>query len=248
MASDAVAALDGLARCQYRQSVASTRVEPAPYLIPLSFDGSEVLSVDASSPARGWAAYLSPTVTQLGTTVVLRITPQPPPATPAGGGTDTALEVRELRVTAGESSTGFASSLLREIPILRIEAAINQSTHRRRIAAYLAGAGAHIDQVPGGTRYHRPPARRPAIRRRSLAVEDPGGYRKPDAFYRHVADLYLHLAAVTARPAHELAEANNVPVATVHRWIREAKARRILLLPAHRSGADRSDPVRRTKT
>ena len=36
------------------------------------------------------------------------------------------------------------------------------------------------------------------------------------------------------RPAQELAEANHVPVATVHRWIREAKVRRLLLLPAHR--------------
>jgi hypothetical protein len=229
----------------------SARVtEPAPYLIPLSFDSTEVLSVDASAEARGWAAYLSPAVTKLGAMVLLRIAPQPQPtAQPGrqGRDTETALEVRELRVTAGEHATGFASSLLRELPILRIEAAINQSQHCRRLVARLTAVEAHIDQVPGGTRYRRPPARRPALARRSLTVEDPGGYRKPDVFYRHVADLYLYLAAVSPRPAHELAEANNVPVATVHRWIREAKARRILLLPAHRGGVDRSNPLRHTE-
>ncbi len=97
-------------------------------------------------------------------------------------------------------------------------------------------------------RYLTPPPRTPPLDRRSLTIFDPGGYRKPDAFYRHVADLYTHLAAVSARPAHKLAEANNVPAATVHRWIREAKARRILLLPAHRGGADRSESSRHART
>jgi hypothetical protein len=231
--------------------MASTRVtEPAPYLIPLSFDGTEVLSIDASADARGWAAYLAPAVTQLGATVLLRIAPQAQPTTqssPGGRDRQTALEIRELRITAGEHTTGFASSLLREVPILRIEAAINQSPHRRRLVTRLAAVQVHLDEVPGATRYRRPPTQRPALVRRPLTIEDPGGYRKPDAFYRHVADLYLYLAALSPRPAHELAEANNVPVATVHRWIREAKARGTLLLPAHRSGADHSNPLRRNE-
>jgi hypothetical protein len=98
------------------------------------------------------------------------------------------------------------------------------------------------EDLPGAAGFRTPPADPPAVERRSLTIDDPGGYRKPDEFYRHVADLYLHLAAVSGRPAHELAQANNVPVATVHRWIREAKTRQILLLPAHRGAADRTGP------
>jgi len=225
--------------------------DPSPYLIPLSSDGSEVLSVDTGPDARGWAAYFSKTVTELDALVLLRIVPEAVlegRLTGPGDRTDLALEVREVRISTGQRAAGFASSLLREIPILRIEAAINQGAHRRHLSRHAIGTSTTAADLPGGSRFRRPPSKSPTPDRRSLAIADPGGYRKPDEFYQQVADLYLHLAAVSARPAHELAAANNVPVATVHRWIREAKVRRILLLPAHRGGADRSEPSRRTST
>jgi Helix-turn-helix domain len=61
-------------------------------------------------------------------------------------------------------------------------------------------------------------ARRPRARLR-VPTSNP----KPLSFYRQVADAYMGLRAQGNRPAVELAEANGVPVTTVHRWIRRAR-------------------------
>jgi hypothetical protein len=213
--------------------VPTTRAkDPPPYLIALDYDGTAVLSIDTSKQTAGWAAYFSDAVAQAGALVLLRISAEPTSDQPPSPGR--ALEVRDLRISVGTRMTGFASGLLRDIPIMRIEAAINQAAHRRHLLARVLDTGSPTEEPPGGTRYRQRPARPPVLQRPSLSIDDPGGYRKPDDFYQRVTDLYLHLAAVSARPAHELAEANQIPVATVHRWIREAKTRRLLLLPAHR--------------
>ncbi len=212
--------------------------EPSPYLIPLDLDGDEVLSVDMSTGTAGWAAYFSTLVKELGVLVLLRLAPEAASDRPGAGVTgrkDAALEVKEMRVTAGQRA-GFASALLREIPILRIEAAINQTIHRRHLIAHVTSGDSSAADLPGGARYRTPPSNRPSLDRQGLLIQDPGGYRKPDEFYQRVADLFLHQAAISPHPAQDLAAANNVPVATVHRWIREAKTRRLLLLPAHRGG------------
>jgi hypothetical protein len=47
----------------------------------------------------------------------------------------------------------------------------------------------------------------------------------PDAFYQRVADVYGALAAQHRAVAPIIAEANNVPVSTVHRWVKEARRR-----------------------
>jgi hypothetical protein len=57
--------------------------------------------------------------------------------------------------------------------------------------------------------------------------------RRPDAFYRAVADAYSWLAGRVRRPAVELAAANHVPTTTIHRWVKEAR-RRGLLGPGRR--------------
>jgi hypothetical protein len=51
---------------------------------------------------------------------------------------------------------------------------------------------------------------------------------KPVSFYRQVADTYRRLAAHGNRPAVEMANANGVPVTTVHRWVKEARRRGFL--------------------
>jgi hypothetical protein len=219
--------------------------DPSPYLIPLSIDGREVLSVDMSSHRQGWAAYFSSTITDSGALVLVRMAPEAPPPTGLSvaerGPTGTALEVKEVRVAAGPRAAGFASSLLREIPILRIEAAINQTSHRQVLADRMPDDGLMTRDLPGGERFRTPPTKALTMDRLSLSIADPGGYRKPDEFYRQVAHLFLYQAAVSARPAHDIAEANGIPVATVHRWIREAKARKVLLLPVHRGGGNSRD-------
>lgn len=67
--------------------------------------------------------------------------------------------------------------------------------------------------------------------RPKLRVEVPAGRRKPDDFYRKVGEAYLAQATISNRAAHDLAAANDVPVSTVHRWLKEARARGVLRLP-----------------
>gem|GEM_PF-1028646 len=69
-----------------------------------------------------------------------------------------------------------------------------------------------------------------------LRLEVPSGPRRPDEFYRRVAQVYSWLAGRDRRPAKVLAEANGVPETTVHRWVKEAR-RRGLLGPGRRPGA-----------
>jgi hypothetical protein len=56
----------------------------------------------------------------------------------------------------------------------------------------------------------------------------------PDKFYDRVAEAYREYAAQSRSPATKMAEEANVPVTTVHRWIREARRRGYL--PAGRAG------------
>jgi hypothetical protein len=57
--------------------------------------------------------------------------------------------------------------------------------------------------------------------------------KRPDEFYRAVAQAYSWLAGRERRPAKELAAINDVPASTVHRWVKEAR-RRGLLGPGRR--------------
>lgn len=66
-------------------------------------------------------------------------------------------------------------------------------------------------------------------------LERPDG-RDPDAFSRLVATAYTEAVAETSAPAVALAAEADVPVGTVHRWIREAR-RRGHLPPARRGRA-----------
>jgi hypothetical protein len=52
--------------------------------------------------------------------------------------------------------------------------------------------------------------------------------KKNDMFYERVAALYSQRAARSNRPAVEMANANGVPVTTVHRWVKEARRRGFL--------------------
>jgi hypothetical protein len=66
-------------------------------------------------------------------------------------------------------------------------------------------------------------------RQPALKFELPSGPgRKPDAFYRKVALAYQWLSVMGRGPAAELARINGVPVTTVHRWTKEARARGLL--------------------
>lgn len=127
---------------------------------------------------------------------------------------------------------------LRSIPIPRLEAAWNDPASREgkwarskvRRAGQLARMGAAGDELAARKADTMPKA--PTSRR----VKIPKERRYPDTFYAQVAELYRALVANGERPAPAIAEANGVPVTTVHAWVKEARARGILA-PARKGGA-----------
>jgi hypothetical protein len=157
-------------------------------------------------------------------TVLVRIAPG------AGG----RLLLTGLRVDGAPTA-----ELLRAIPVGRIEAAANA-----QLAIVEDTIVATAPPGPRDAPYARPPhaspggwettdpsraAPRPVGRRHRLHLDVTEGRRgRPDVFYRDVAHTYLELAQESARPASELAEANDVPVTTAHRWIKEARRRGFL--------------------
>lgn len=56
----------------------------------------------------------------------------------------------------------------------------------------------------------------------------PAGRNYGDDFYRLVAQRYAALATMTKSPVADIAKANNVPLSTVQRWIRETRRRGFL--------------------
>jgi hypothetical protein len=122
--------------------------------------------------------------------------------------------------------------VVRALPLARMEAAANLRYAR------LADVGpddfpftvhkAELQAPQPGSRWATVPEHKRRPRRPSLRVDIPDSPKKPDRFYQRVAELYLRASTQTSRPAEELAEANGVPVSTVHRWIKEARRRDIL--------------------
>jgi hypothetical protein len=72
-----------------------------------------------------------------------------------------------------------------------------------------------------------------AMLRRSALFKAPPG-PKPDDFYEKVAIAYERLSVRSNRPAAEIAEAIEVPLTTVHRWVK--RARQLGYLPPGQKG------------
>jgi hypothetical protein len=225
---------------RYVSVVTNIRDEgPPPYLIPLSWDGSEVLSVEPRLLS-GWAAYFSPEINEATAHVFLRFGPRSEPeGQPDEAGGDeqtprlpeaTPLEIREVRVVLA-SGASLRSSILRSVPQDRIEAAINIPRHREVLMQLIKPASVVADSLPSSVGAWLFPPPRQEMEKPDLRIEIPDGYRKPDEFYRLVGELFQQISAVSSRAAQEIAEANDVKPTTVHRWIREAKARGLLVLP-----------------
>jgi hypothetical protein len=96
--------------------------------------------------------------------------------------------------------------LLRDIPLARIEAAVNADERVRR-------------WISGGVRRKQPPRQK---------LKRPSGRRLDDQFYREVASAYVSAVAHGLRPAKTLAEDSDTPQGTVNRWIASARARGFL--------------------
>jgi hypothetical protein len=197
--------------------------QPEPLVVPLSTDGSEALTVDVGGIS-GWAVYHSAETQQRGIAVRLRLGPER---------ASQAVEIRELQVSAHDGKV-FHSPFLRTIPITRIVAAVNRPSVAEQLRPLLPPATMiESGAAPGSGQwaYTLPPREKVTLRPR-LRVKDPGTRRKPDKFYSQIAELYLAQGSISDRPAKDIAEANGLPVTTVHRWLKEARNRGLLRLPA----------------
>ncbi len=208
--------------------------EPQPLVVPLSLDGSEALTFDVGEDGRGvfggatgWAAFHSPAVTAAGVSVRFRFGP-------TSDDKNAPIQIKEMQVSLTSRRTVFDSPLFRTIPFQRILAAVNRPLNRERIRPLLLYAGAvETQRLPGSglMAWDLPPREPVKAQRPNLRVRVPSGTKRPDSFYAQVADAYLAQATISARPAQDLALSNAVPPSTVHRWLKEARARGLLALP-----------------
>lgn len=118
---------------------------------------------------------------------------------------------------------------LREVPLNEIEAAANGPQFRpsmlerydeeTNLGGWIQQKTVMKDDERSGRR-QRPTGK----------VRVPDGGRYPDAFYRRVAAEYTRLVASGERAAAKvIAEANDVPTTTAHRWVKEARRREFLV-------------------
>lgn len=200
--------------------------EPPPLAVPLSLDGSEVLTFDVGGPS-GWAAFHSPEAARAGLTVQLRFGPETKDRRAP-------LQVRELHVAADpREGPAFSSPLLRTLPFSRMVAAVNREAIREQLRPLMPPANM-IESASFGSgliAWTFKPIEPVMAERPDLKLTVPSDRRKPDEFYALVADTYLAQATLSNRAAQDLAEANTVPVSTVHRWLKEARNRGVLRLP-----------------
>lgn len=167
---------------------------------------------------------------------------------------DGRLRIVELVLSDAE---GLSGAMLRDLPLGAWEAQMNAPEMAALLRTRFTDQGPYgfedliwehgsFDVTPmprdaddGGLEFHFPGGDiAPAI---ATTVEPelnlgastmPSG-KRPDAFYRAVAEAYSWLAGHVRRPAVELAAINDVPPTTIHRWVKEAR-RRGLLGPGRR--------------
>ena len=112
--------------------------------------------------------------------------------------------IAELRVSLP------TTALLRDVPLARIEAAVNAAP---KILEWIeTAAPAETVRLMKATAAKRP------------RLERPSG-RLDDAFYVRVAAAYAGAVAHGLQPAKTLADESDTPQGTVNRWIAEARRR-----------------------
>jgi len=144
------------------------------------------------------------------------------------------------------SEDGLTSGVLRGISVGRAEATANTTDAKEKIVEACQDEWIVEGLKPPASRqvptwvYRRLTeldARSEAPTRPRLKLRiPPRPGKRADEFYRRVAEAYGWLATRSRRPAAELAELNDVPITTVHRWIKEARHRGFLG-PGRRGGA-----------
>jgi hypothetical protein len=154
------------------------------------------------------------------------------------------IEAREFYLAA---ENGIDGGMLRAIPMGQVEALANWSAAAEILKECIRSeAGAPVRDLGNFWREVVPDDSRELqfanwmLPRREWQDVPPGRLdippagKKPDGFYRDVAEKYGALAASCRDPATRMAEANKVPRSTVHRWVKEAR-RRGLMQPGRKA-------------
>jgi hypothetical protein len=123
---------------------------------------------------------------------------------------DGRLVVADFSMSVPPEEGGVSSWHLHQLPVARLEAAANSPTTRETLRRKIAVTA------------------RFGVPRSKLKLVIPEGRKYDDRFYRRVADAFAALDLQSRRPVQELADINDVPVSTISRWIREARARGFL--------------------
>jgi hypothetical protein len=189
-------------------------------VVPVDPTGSEYLSL--APGGSGWAIFLAPQQDFSGEGL-RRLFVRFGPASSAEERPK--LVVREIHIALAEGVGGRA---MRDLPLARIEAAVNQPAYYEPVKQRLPAANAVMVSPPGdeeATWLHVGP---PAASAPTLKLVVSEGRPKPDDFYRQVATVFAYLTTVSPRPANDLADANGVRVTTVHGWVKEARRRGLL--------------------
>lgn len=175
----------------------------------------------------GWARYFYPDGD--GPLLYVRLGHDPEPS----GNSNPAVVIREIWADFG--GVGDRSRATRNMPLGRIEAAANHPSFYDQLEPYLSLVDGEPFPQLGSDWWTEPlQAKRRAPR---LKLVIPNGRRKPDDFYRQVAVRFAHQATVSTHPSNDLAEANGVPVSTIHGWVKEARNRGVMPAASARRGA-----------
>lgn len=214
------------------------------YVIPLNDQATEALSFEPLQLRTGWARYFPPESDDAWALVLVRFGfPPPAEAEWTPDGYRGPIRVRDLWVSV--ERTEVLSALARSLPFGRFESAVNQPRHYAALAPHLRPhrmvAPPTEEERQGLWCLELPTIvnEKPELR---LTIPE-GQRRKPDDFYQQVADVFAWLATTSRSPAEDLAKFNDVKVTTVHRWVREARARG-LLAPATGRGSKAASSVR----
>jgi hypothetical protein len=128
---------------------------------------------------------------------------------------------------------------LRSVPMVRLQALLDHPRWAVAIAdAMWHARGQYVDLSPSGMDPDRvdfgdPVAPPPAL----YVIDGAHAAHKPDGFYLAVAAAWTSaLAHGHKNPASVLAEFNDVPLTTIHRWVRVARERRLLAPSTRTSG------------
>lgn len=141
------------------------------------------------------------------------------------------ITVTGLAVLADDDESVSASQL-RELPLGRLEDALNHPVIAREVQApRLEGqARSSLDFAPTEAQFdwslfdHTP-----LTIERTYRIDGVDEPRRPDAFYRAVAAAWATAVLYNEQsPAEALASANHVALSAVHRWVREARKRGVM--------------------